>query len=113
MFLEINLMLKIILLVIALLIVGVLVFASTKPDVFSIVRKLHIKATPEKIFVEINDFNRWKSWSPWENKDPALQRTFSGASSGVGTFMNIDKMVGKDFEAGLANLQKLTESTAN
>jgi hypothetical protein len=25
-------------------------------------------------------------------------------------FMNIDKMVGKDFEAGLANLKRLTET---
>ena len=24
-------------------------------------------------------------------------------------FMNIDKMIGKDFEAGLANLKRLTE----
>jgi len=27
----------------------------------------------------------------------------------MGVFMNFDKMVGKDFEAGLANLKKLTE----
>jgi hypothetical protein len=25
-------------------------------------------------------------------------------------FMNIDRMIGKDFEAGLANLKRLTES---
>jgi hypothetical protein len=27
----------------------------------------------------------------------------------MGVFMNLDRMVGKDFEAGLANLKRLTE----
>jgi hypothetical protein len=32
----------------------------------------------------INDFHEWTAWSPWEDLDPALQRTYSGPSSGVG-----------------------------
>jgi uncharacterized protein YndB with AHSA1/START domain len=175
-------MLKIILLVIVALVAGILIYASTKPNTFSIVRKLKINASPEKVFAEINDFNRWKLWSPWETKDPAMQRTFSGAAVGVGTiyewngnknvgqgrmeitesetpqkiiikldffkpfeahniaeftfakegdgtlitwemhgpqifmsklmciFMDMDKMVGNDFEAGLINLKKLAEA---
>jgi hypothetical protein len=75
-------MLKIILIVIALLIAVVLVLASLKPDTFRVERATRIKASPDRVFALINDFNRWGSWSPWEKMDPAMQRTFSGASSG-------------------------------
>jgi polyketide cyclase/dehydrase/lipid transport protein len=170
---------------IALAVVIVLILAIRKPDAFRVQRVATIKAPAESIFSLINDFHRWASWSPWENKDPAMKRTFGGAGSGkgavyawdgnknvgsgrmeildtsvpskivikldffkpfeghntaeftmlpqgdatnVGTivtwamygpapfmskmmqvFMNIDNMIGKDFEAGLANLKKLTE----
>ena len=32
----------------------------------------------------INDFHEWPKWSPWEDLDPAMERTYSGAESGVG-----------------------------
>jgi hypothetical protein len=167
--------------VIALAAAVVLILAMTKPDMFRIQRVATIEAPAASIFALISDFHRWGSWSPWENRDPAMKRTFAGAESGKGAvyawegnknvgsgrmeildasvpskitikldffkpfeahntaeftmlpqggattvtwvmhgpatfmskvmhvFMNIDKMVGKDFEAGLANLKKLTE----
>jgi hypothetical protein len=173
-----------VLLVIAVLIVialvAILVVASTKPDTFRVERAAVIKAPPEAIFALINDFQQWRSWSPWETRDPALKRTYSGATSGKGAiyawegnrnvgsgrmeimesaapskivikldfirpfeghntaeftltpgqnstvvnwvmvgpsiffskvmqvFVNFDRMIGKDFETGLANLNKLT-----
>ena len=75
-------MLKTILIVVVLLITGVLVFASTKPDIFRVQRATGIKAPPEKIFAYIDDFRRWGAWSPYEKKDPAMKRTLSGAASG-------------------------------
>ena len=171
--------------VIALAVAIVLILAIRKPDTFRVQRVATIKAPAESIFSLINDFRRWGSWSPWENKDPAMKRTFSGADRGKGAvyawdgnknvgsgrmeildtsvpskivikldffkpfeghntaeftmlpqggatnigtivtwamygpapfmskmmqvFMNIDNMIGKDFEAGLANLKKLAE----
>jgi uncharacterized protein YndB with AHSA1/START domain len=167
--------------VLAIAIAIVLILASTKPDTFSVQRAATMKAPPEKIFALINDFQQWGKWSPWEHKDPAMQRTFSGAQSGKGSvyawdgnknvgsgrmeileasapskivikldffkpfeghntaeftmlpqgdatnltwlmhgpapfmsrlmqvFMNMDRMIGKDFETGLANLKKATE----
>jgi hypothetical protein len=68
----------------ALAIAVVLILASRKPDTFSVRRAASIKAPPEKIFPLINDFHKWASWSPYEAKDPAMQRTFSGANSGKG-----------------------------
>lgn len=65
-------------------IVVVLIIAAKKPDSFRVERKIVINASPEKIQAEINDFHRWQSWSPYENKDPRMKRSFSGAASGVG-----------------------------
>ena len=77
-------MLKKILLVLLLAIVGVLIYAATKPDSFQVQRKATIAAPPEKVFALIDDFHRWSEWSPWEKLDPAMKRTFSGATSGPG-----------------------------
>jgi uncharacterized protein YndB with AHSA1/START domain len=70
--------------VIAVLVVGVLGFAATKPDEFRVVRSISIKAPPEKIFPYVNDFHAWTAWSPWEKLDPAMQRTFEGPAQGKG-----------------------------
>src|SRR6202166_1919772 len=70
--------------VLAIAIAIVLILAAAKPDTFSVQRAAAVKAPPEKIFSLINDFHRWGTWSPWENKDPAMKRTYSGAESGKG-----------------------------
>ena len=175
--------LAIIAIALAIVIAIVLILASTKPDTFSVERVAVVKAPAEKIFPLINNFHQWTAWSPWENKDPAMKRTYGGAESGRGAlyawdgnknvgsgrmeildasspskivikldffkpfeghntaeftmqperdaattnitwlmhgpapfmhkvmqvFMNFDKMISKDFEAGLANLKRLTE----
>jgi len=175
-------MLKIIGIVLVVLIAGVVIFASTKPDTFRVERATTIKAPPEKIYPLINEFDRWPAWSPWEKKDPAMKKTRSGAASGKGAvyawdgngevgkgrmeitdsaapskvrikldfekpfeahnvvdftlepkgdstivkwtmqgpapffskviqvFMDMDAMVGKDFEAGLASLKAIAEN---
>jgi hypothetical protein len=77
-------MLKIVVLVLLVALVGLLVAAAFRPDTFRIERSIRIKAAPEKIFALIDDFRRWTVWSPWERKDPALQRDYSGAASGEG-----------------------------
>lgn len=83
-------MLKTLLVVIVVLVAGVLAFATTKPDTFSVQRSTRIKAPPEKIFAVINDFHRWPEWSPWEKLDPAMKRTQSGAPSGKGAIYEWD-----------------------
>ena len=170
-------MFKFIAIAIAVLIAAVLIYATTRPDTFSVQRTETIKAPPDKIFPLINDFHSWPSWSPWEKLDPAMQRTHSGATAGqgaayawvgnskvgegrmeilasapsskisikldfikpfeghntadftlqpqgdstqvtwvmygpapyvtklMGVFVSMDKLIGKDFEAGLANLK--------
>ena len=75
---------SIIAVVLAIAIAVVLILAATKPDTFGVQRSTTVKAPPEKIFALINDFHQWGSWSPYEHKDPAMKRTFSGTESGKG-----------------------------
>ncbi len=77
-------MLKKIGLVLAAVVVAVLLFAATRPDSFSVERRVTIQAPPEKIVPLLSDFRRWGEWSPWEKLDPAMQRSFGGPASGVG-----------------------------
>lgn len=70
--------------VVAVLIVTVLIAAATRPNTFRVERTQHIAAPPEKIFPLIADFHEWEKWSPYEKLDPAMKKSFSGASSGKG-----------------------------
>ena len=70
--------------VIAILIAGFLIYASTRPDTFRYQRTARVNAPPEAIFPLINDYRNWTLWSPYEHRDPALKRTFSGAPAGRG-----------------------------
>ncbi len=173
--------LGVIALVLVVLVLGVLILASTKPAIFTVQRSLTVAAEPEQVLTHVRDFHRWKDWSPYEKLDPNLKRTFSGSDKDVGAiyewegndkagkgrmevvesvptkvainldffqpfechgnlaeftavpdgkstkvtwkmtgpnlfvgkvmsvFMDMDKMVGQDFEVGLANLKGLAE----
>ncbi len=164
-----------------LVIVVILGLAMMQPDSFKVQRGIVIKAPPAKVMAYLNDFHQWTAWSPWEKKDPGMQRTFEGAASGkgavytwngngevgqgrmeiienqvptqlaikldfikpfassnraefalqpqgdstvvtwamsgpsllvtkvMGVFFNMDKMIGKDFEQGLARLKEVSE----
>lgn len=105
-------MLKILLIILAVIVVlllGAVVFASTKPDTFHVERSAIINAPPEKIFPLINDFNQWQAWSPYEKKDPAMKRTFEGATSGQGAVYNWDG--NKDVGAGRMEIAEATPSS--
>lgn len=177
-------MLEVIAILVVVLVAGVLTYAATRPDTFRVQRSTTINLPPERVFPLVDDFHEWASWSPWEKLDPAMNRTFGGAASGVGAtyawegnkkvgtgrmeiqqsspssrvvvkldflkpfeahntadftfepvgastqltwamygpspymmkvmgiFMNMEAMVGKDFEAGLANLKSVAETRA-
>ncbi|HEU4665083.1 MAG TPA: SRPBCC family protein [Dokdonella sp.] len=70
--------------ILVLLAAALLVTASTGPAVFSVQRGTVIRAAPERVFPLVDDFRRWREWSPWEERDPSMKRTLSGATSGAG-----------------------------
>ena len=77
-------MLKKLLAVIALLIVCMAVFVATRPATFQVERSITMAAPAGVVFAEINDFHQWSAWSPWEQLDPGMKRTFEGSDAGVG-----------------------------
>lgn len=52
---------------------------------FELSRSTHVAATPERVHALLDDFHQWRQWSPWEDVDPDLQRTYSGPEKGVGS----------------------------
>ncbi|HEV7718207.1 MAG TPA: SRPBCC family protein [Arsenicitalea sp.] len=99
-------MLETIIIIIALLIAGVLVYAASRPNAFRMERTATINAPAEKIFPFINDFHKWAAWSPWEKLDPALQRSYAGPQNGKGAIYEYEgnNKVG-------AGRMEITEST--
>lgn len=77
-------MLKIVGLVLLVVVGVVLALATMKPATFIIERSTTIQAPADKVFALLSDFRQWGQWSPWEQKDPAMQRTFGATSAGLG-----------------------------
>ncbi|MBA3858082.1 MAG: polyketide cyclase [Cyanobacteria bacterium PR.3.49] len=78
---------KVVAIVVGILVLGVAVvlgIAATKPNDTHIERSQIVKASPETILSNVNDFKKWAAWSPWEKVDPNMKRTYSGAESGKG-----------------------------
>lgn len=82
---------------IALVVIAVLGLAASRPSTFNVTRRISVNAPPQQPFDLVNDFRQWPKWSPWEDKDPAMARTLSGAASGKGAVYawSGDKKVGQ------------------
>jgi uncharacterized protein YndB with AHSA1/START domain len=65
-------------------IAGILIYAATRPGIFTVQRSATISAQPAHVFDLIQDFHAWKHWSPWEGLDPNMKTTHSGAQTGKG-----------------------------
>jgi hypothetical protein len=51
---------------------------------FEMSRFTTIEAPPERVHALLDDFHEWRQWSPWEDVDPDLERTYTGPDRGVG-----------------------------
>jgi hypothetical protein len=51
---------------------------------YTVTRSVEVDAAPSTCHALVNDFHEWTAWSPWEDVDPELQRTYAGVDSGVG-----------------------------
>lgn len=67
--------------VLAALLVGVGWFL---PGKFVVTRSIGVQAAPDKVYGLVADPQRWKEWSAWNRRDPAMQVSYSGAPSGSG-----------------------------
>lgn len=64
----------------ALLFLGGLVLSPK----FSVSRTVVINAPAEKVYAFVDDPRRWKEWSVWNRRDPAMEITYSGPPRGQG-----------------------------
>ncbi len=53
-------------------------------DEYVVERRMRIAAPADRIYDRVVDLRRWQSWSPWEDLDDALERTYDGPERGVG-----------------------------
>jgi len=70
--------------VILLALVGLVVFAATRPDQYTIMRSAVIPAPPTQVWALIGDIRQWERWSPWKHHDPSVRCNYSAAMTGVG-----------------------------
>ena len=67
------------------LVVGILaIVVAMQPSEFHVERSLAMKAPPDAVFAQVNDFRNWEGWSPWLKIDPSAKKTYEGPTSGEG-----------------------------
>ena len=77
-------MLKNILMGLVLIVGGFVMFAATRPDTYHVERSTRIDAPARVVFGQLEDLKAWATWSPWDKRDPQMQKTFEGPATGVG-----------------------------
>ncbi len=82
--------LAVIAIVVVVIVAGVLVYASTRPDSFTVKRTATIKAPADRLYALVSDLHGWSTWSPYEKKDPDMKRTFGGPAQGKGAVYEWD-----------------------
>ena len=74
---------RIVLALVAIVIVLVAV-AYALPSHYSVARSIDIDAPPSKIYPLVASPRAWKQWSAWNQRDPAMEITYSGPEAGSG-----------------------------
>jgi Polyketide cyclase / dehydrase and lipid transport len=77
-------MLKWILAGVAAVVVVFLIVVALQPADFKVERSATMRAPAPAAFAQVNDFQNWRAWSPWEKIDPALKRSYEGPKAGTG-----------------------------
>ena len=54
-------------------------------DTYTVQRSVTINAPADQVYGHIVDFHNWGAWSPWDEMDPSMEKSYSGADAGVGT----------------------------
>ncbi len=77
-------MLPIVLIAVAAVITVFLIVVALQPSEFRVARTVVMAAPAGAIFDEVNDFHRWRPWSPYETLDPQMERRYEGPQAGPG-----------------------------
>lgn len=74
-------------LTVLLLVICGAIFVATRPNEFHVSRSVEMEAPPEVIFPHVNRLSAWEAWSPYEQIDPEMEKTFEGPEQGEGAVM--------------------------
>jgi hypothetical protein len=66
------------------LVVVVVAVVALQPSHFSVSRSAVVPAPPGDVFAVLDSFEHFSDWSPWDKRDPAMNREWSGPVSGIG-----------------------------
>jgi uncharacterized protein YndB with AHSA1/START domain len=72
------------LVVLAVVAAAFVVIVAMQPSEFRVARTATVAAPVSAVFAEVNDFHKWRAWSPYDKLDPAMKRTYAGAPVGKG-----------------------------
>ncbi|HRZ75897.1 MAG TPA: SRPBCC family protein [Bacteroidales bacterium] len=86
--------LKMILAILALLVVVLLITAWLLPSSTYTERSMLVKATPETIFAQVNDLQRFQDWSPFLADDSTATLSFGEITSGPGASYSWESKMG-------------------
>jgi uncharacterized protein YndB with AHSA1/START domain len=72
------------LIALAVVVVAFAAIVAMQPSEFRVARTATIAAPAPAVFAQVNDFHKWRAWSPYDELDPAMRRTYTGAPAGAG-----------------------------
>jgi len=86
-----------VLLVLVLVLGAAGAYVATRPDTYHVERSVTVAAPPATVFGVVDDLATWKDWSPWDKRDPAMKKTLTATTTGVGASYSWEgnKEVGK------------------
>jgi uncharacterized protein YndB with AHSA1/START domain len=77
-------MFKTLLLVLAVAVAAVLIYAALKPKSFALSRSAVIAAPPDRVYALIDDLHEFNRWNPFAKQDPSLKIQYESTASGEG-----------------------------
>jgi uncharacterized protein YndB with AHSA1/START domain len=66
------------------LVIIILAIAMMLPNEYAVSRTITVNAPADKIYALVVDPKEWKKWSVWNQRDPAMQMSYSGPATGAG-----------------------------
>ncbi len=76
--------LKYILLFLLIIVVIGAIYLATLNGKYDVKRSALVKAEPEVVFNELNDYKTWEVWGPWNEEDPTLVAEYPANTVGEG-----------------------------
>jgi uncharacterized protein YndB with AHSA1/START domain len=73
-----------VLVVIGTVLLVVVAVGVALPSGYDVRRSIHVNAPPDRVYDLVVDTRRWKEWTVWNQRDPAMAVSYSGPPFGRG-----------------------------